>query len=631
MTQEPRTQDEVYNSLRESLTGKITKLTNFTERSFNYIWTQAYAEEIRELEVRATVSELAGWIDYTGGPVTNEDLEQLGIEDRISADEVDEFMQENYLDEYIKLVGVERFEGLRATGEVEITIDAGVDTIEEGIVVTTAESTFNQVLEFRTTEEIDTSSFDEITTVTVSVEAVEVGNEYNVPAETIIRISDPPIGFRGVTNSSSITGGENRETNEDLRERAKGTVRSASLGGTTDGIKGYIRQEVEGVGQGDVVIQEFFDSNPTFVDVVVDGGDDGLVEDAIDFSRPTGIQHNLVRPEVISLGFDIDVRGDDVDTTFVENSLTDDLLLKGIGENFYQDELISDIFRADRNVLNVDNLGGVIERVENEEFIYDNTQTDYRLEYTYESTNGSITVVDESGDSYAEGSDFEVNDQSGDGYDDTLVWIGNTPDDTEKFTVDYDVTVLGQTTSENEYDTNLVRDESFNFNEGVTETFTYESGSNLYEIDHVPFDGSSSITDGSGDTYTEGTDYDIVDNSGNGFAETIDWSIGGSTPTDNEDFTVTYNQKVYQTEYEQRDTPLGIIRDFSGDVYDRGTEYETVDYKPQDDEKDAIEWLTNPSTLDSDEEFFFTYFTEGDVIVSDRQKINPGTITIESI
>lgn len=631
MTQEPRTQDEVYNSLRESLTGKITKLTNFTERSFNYIWTQAYAEEIRELEVRATVSELAGWIDYTGGPVTNEDLEQLGIEDRISADEVDEFMQENYLDEYIKLVGVERFEGLRATGEVEITIDAGVDTIEEGIVVTTAESTFNQVLEFRTTEEIDTSSFDEITTVTVSVEAVEVGNEYNVPAETIIRISDPPIGFRGVTNSSSITGGENRETNEDLRERAKGTVRSASLGGTTDGIKGYIRQEVKGVGQGDVVIQEFFDSDPTFVDVVVDGGDDGLVADAIDFSRPTGIQHNLVRPEVISLGFDIDVRGDDVDTTFVENSLTDDLLLKGIGENFYQDELISDIFRADRNVLNVDNLGGVIERVENEEFIYDNTQTDYRLEYTYESTNGSITVVDESGDSYAEGSDFEVNDQSGDGYDDTLVWIGNTPDDTEKFTVDYDVTVLGQTTSENEYDTNLVRDESFNFNEGVTETFTYESGSNLYEIDHVPFDGSSSITDGSGDTYTEGTDYDIVDNSGNGFAETIDWSIGGSTPTDNEDFTVTYNQKVYQTEYEQRDTPLGIIRDFSGDVYDRGTEYETVDYKPQDDEKDAIEWLTNPSTLDSDEEFFFTYFTEGDVIVSDRQKVNPGTITIESI
>lgn len=121
MTHEPRTKDEIYESLRASLTGKITKLTNFTDRSFNYVWTQAFAEEIRELEVLAVVSELAGWIDYTGGPITEDDLEQLDIETDVTAEEVNEFMQDDYLDEYIKIVGVSRLEGSRATGSVTFT------------------------------------------------------------------------------------------------------------------------------------------------------------------------------------------------------------------------------------------------------------------------------------------------------------------------------------------------------------------------------------------------------------------------------------------------------------------------------------------------------------------------------
>jgi len=60
MTDDPRTQDEIYRSIRDRLTSSIAGLTNFTERSFNYIFTQAYASELRELELQAVAARLSG-------------------------------------------------------------------------------------------------------------------------------------------------------------------------------------------------------------------------------------------------------------------------------------------------------------------------------------------------------------------------------------------------------------------------------------------------------------------------------------------------------------------------------------------------------------------------------------------
>lgn len=629
MTHEPRTKEEIYQSMRSSLTGKIAKLTNFTDRSFNYVWTQAFAEEVRELEVLAVVSELSGWIDYTGGPVTNEDLDNLDIDDDVSAEEINEFMEDDYLDEFIKIVGITRLPGARATGEVTFETQSANTNIPSGTRVTTRPDSSGDTIDFVTTEQAETTTG--VTTVSgVPIQAIEVGDEFNVPADTIVRLADPPLGVKGVNNPSSTTGGTNEESNADLRARAKQAVQSSSLGGTTDGIKGYIRQNVEGVGQGDIIIDEFTDETPPFVDVIVDGGLDSEVTDAIDFSRPTGIRHNLIRPQIVQLGFDIDLLGTDIDTSAVNEDIEEFLLELGIGENFYNDEMIRLVMQSDEDIINIDNLGGTIERVTNESFEYDTNQTDYKLEYTYESTNGSITVDDESGDTYTEGSDFEVQDQTGDGWPETLVWIGGTPDDGERFFVDYDVTVPDFTDPSDEYSINLVRDEVFVWNESYQETFTYDVSLDLYKLEFVPFDGSTSITDNSGDTYAEGTDYEIIDNSGNGFAQTIDWTIGGGTPDDNEDYTITYNQKLYVTEYEHRDTPEGLIRDDSGDVYNEDTEYETVDYTG-DGEEDAIHWLSNPASLNDGEEFYFTYFNEGDANFGSREKADPGTISVSTI
>ena len=95
---ELETKQRIYESIRSGLSGRIAKLTNFTDRSFNYVWTQAFAQEIRELQEVTLVSELAGFIDYTGGPITQDELDELEPDGTISAERVNELMDDQYLD-----------------------------------------------------------------------------------------------------------------------------------------------------------------------------------------------------------------------------------------------------------------------------------------------------------------------------------------------------------------------------------------------------------------------------------------------------------------------------------------------------------------------------------------------------
>jgi len=840
-----QTRERIYESLRSNLTGRITKLTNFTDRSFNYVWTQAFSEEIRELQEFAVVSEMAGFIDYAGGPIDEDDLEELGYEDLITAERVNELMEEDYLDEYVKIVGVQRNEGSPASGTVTFTTQSAETTIPSGTRVTTAPQADGTTIDFLTTETASTGS--SVTSVSdVPIESVDSGADFNVPANTIVRISNPPVGVTGVTNPESTTGGEDRESNEELRARAKSAVGGASEGGTVEGIKAYIRNNVDGIQQGDIIVDEFTDEQPPFVDVIVDGGLDTEVDDAIEFSRPAGIRHNLVRPQVVQIGAFVDLFGTDIDATTVDNTMTNFLLELGIGEEFYQDQFIQAIMQADDDIINIDFLDTTIERVTNETFEYvtdigtaiaddggsltnetteannaeaddmtllpaapavgdayyfgeetifseidlnvstagagtwdivweyydgsswvalsnvtdgttdfqtagvntvewdipsdwtstnvNNTEGQYfvrarldtftsistqplgqevdvsgagfTLDYTYEHLNGSITVEDQSGDSYTENTDFVVVDNSGDSWPETLVWDGGgTPDESENFFVDYDVTVDGETKNGDKHDANLIRDEKFTFNEGQEDTRTYNNTQQVYEMDFVPFESTVSVVDENTTTFTEdtdwqltapqdyattdtieyvtgttdyalstdieidfvaihdennniyvrGTDYTTVDSDGDGFDDTISWDTNNSVPADqtnftvvydayprgirwdtnnstppqDDDFTITYDQVMYETQQEIIETPAGEIRDASGDLYNEDTEYILVD-GTRDGEDDAVYWTTNPATLGAGEEFFVTYLTEGDLIFGDREKGDPGTITVET-
>jgi hypothetical protein len=48
-----------------------------------------------------------------------------------------------------------------------------------------------------------------------------------------------------------------------------------------------------------------------------------------------------------------------------------------------------------------------------------------------------------------------------------------------------------------------------------------------------------------------------------------------------------------------------------------------------DNEDDSIFWLQKPSTLSDGETFYFSYVSEGDIFIGDREKVSPGNITVE--
>lgn len=72
-----------------------------------------------------------------------------------------------------------------------------------------------------------------------------------------------------------------------------------------------------------------------------------------------------------------------------------------------------------------------------------------------------------------------------------------------------------------------------------TDKFTFTDSDRKYELQHDPDSGSTSVTDNSGDSFTEGTDYEITNPDGIR-KDTLEWLDGGSTPDDDEDFTVDY-------------------------------------------------------------------------------------------
>lgn len=697
--------DDIFTSLRDRLTGRIEKLTNFTDRSFNYVFTQAISNEVRDLQEYILVAELSNFIDYAGGPVTEDDLERLGYADQITADRVNELMRDEFLDERVRELGIVRDGGARATGVVQFTTQAAATNIAQGTVVSTEADADGTTLEFETVEPASTA--DGVTqTDDVEIQARQTGQSYNVPAEKILRVKNPPVGVISVENPTATTGGRDRETNAELRARAKEAVGGSSQGGTTEGIKSFIRSTVDPVQEGDIIIDELVDQSPPRVDVIVDGGLDQNVRDAIEASRPAGLRHRLVRPQVVSIGADIDVRGTDIDTSDVASQLETFLLELGISENYFADQVIRTLLQADEDILNIDNLGTFIQEVDNEKFTYQSGTSEYRLEYTYDDVNGSISITDTDEVTYTEGSDFDVVDQSGDGIPETIVWGGGlTPDDGTEFRVDYDVTTP-DTIPERRHDTTLVRDESFTFDASVNDSFDFNNSKTTYELSTRPFVGSVTITDENGTTftqdtdyqlapladgasrdtfsytsgttdytlstplsievaaivdetgtlYTRGTDYTLIDADGDGLLDTVSWDTTNSfpgdgtsftvdyntlvshirwdtnqtTPPQDDQFTVSYEQRAYEPRLEITETPGGIIRDFSGDVYNQDVEYVTRDLN-QDGETDHIVWETNPTSLQDGEEFFFTYLTEGDILFGQREKASAGDISVNQV
>lgn len=513
MTFAPRTVEEIYTSLRDDLTGKILGLTNFTETSFNYLWTRAFSEDFRELEIHALEAQLSGWVDYAGGPINEDDLEELGLGGVVDPEDLDQ--DDEYLDRLVRIVGVERDPGSPATGQVTFTTQSAATTVPAGTRVATQPDANGDFYEFTTDAEVSNASGE--TTLVADITAEDVGDEYNVGAGTITYLPAPPTGVQSVSNNNATSAGEDRETNDELRERAKRAIFENSGGGTVDGVIGYIESEVEGVDEAEII--EFYEGdtwhgNYPHAHVIVSGGNEQDVIDAIEQSRPVAVQHVLVRPDILQVRIDANLEGADIDTGGIESILRGYLNNLDLNEEVVDVQVIKRIMNGDTDVYDIPMLNFYIE---SEQIYYDSAKNVYNLFHGgLMDADGIVEVtgtLNGSEHTFVEDTDYQELDDDGDGSVDSIDWSlsGDTPDVTT----------------------------------GLTDTITYESGTAQYIVDDAMItNGITQVTgtvNGSSTTFTEGTDFEEVDVRGDGQINGIDWSIGGSSPDDGTDFTVTYD------------------------------------------------------------------------------------------
>jgi len=444
MALDPRTREEVYNSLKSGLTNRISKLTNFAENTFNYVWTQAFSQALHKQEVAATAVQLSGWVDYAGKELTQEDLDALGIEG-VEPEEINQYMSSQHLDELGKEVGVTRNTGEYATGEVEITTTADTVTIPEGAEFGTNPDALGSYLAFYTTEKVSPDSGE--TTVTAPIQAGSVGEDFNVGSNTITYMPSPPSGVQSVTNPNATSGGSGVESDEQLRKSIKSAIFEKSGGGTKKGLEGAVESNVEGVSS--VSVDEFTDASPTYVDVVVEGGEDSAVQEEIDDSRPVGVQHNLVRPTVFEVSIVVNVSGGSIDTLAVENALATYITNRPLGGNIIRDKIVQRVMNTDQDIEKIDNINL---EVNEEVHTYQSGTSTYSLNKGTEiETDGIVNVtgfVNGSSNTFVEGTDFE---ETGSGGIDWSVG-GDSPDDGTNFKVTYriedDLTIEAREKSE---------------------------------------------------------------------------------------------------------------------------------------------------------------------------------------
>lgn len=532
MTVQPRTTDQIKTDLQSRLSGRVTGISNFVEGSFNDQFLTAIAISIRETELKTLAAELAGYPRYAGKTITSNDLDTLEVEN-VSPGEINQYMRRSQLDELALQVGITRNTGSRAVGEVTFQTTDDDVRLPEGYTVGTEPDQNGGFLAFEVDADGDGTIDDQSTAtvsptvgetqMTVDVIATSVGGEYNVGTESVEYLPTPKPGLLSVTNQESFDGGDDIESQSAFRTRMTTAVFNASAGGTEDGIEQGIQNRIDTVTDAEVVT---FDTNQA-TEVVVEGGEDTRVQEVIDEIRPAGVEHVLSRPTTITIGVQLSVLGSSVDLNTVGDTITDYIGGLKLGDRFSASTTLNEALTSDPNVQSVPTLTTYIGqvtgdpytfvsgqsiygldqsplgKVTREQHYYQTDQTDYQLGFdnVESGTVSVVALVDNQRVELTQGStnDYTVIDSNGDGGLDTVSLTGNTtPDTASRFEVSY-----GHTNA-----------------------------------------GVDSVIDDTGTTYVEGTDFNLVDADADGRPDSLDFSIGGSSPADGTRFRVTYQPQT---------------------------------------------------------------------------------------
>ena len=175
-----------------------------------------------------------------------------------------QYAWDDWLDLHGQQVHLERHLPMNASGEVEVSGTAGA-VITAGTVFCTPATESGPSIEFCSLKEAE---IGEDGTAFIPVEAVESGAGSNVAANTIVLMAKPDKNVTGVTNPKAVTGGTEREGNDDYYDRIAAEYANSLtfLGNDSD----YVRWAKE-AGAGDCIVIPAAEGPGTVKLALVDG------------------------------------------------------------------------------------------------------------------------------------------------------------------------------------------------------------------------------------------------------------------------------------------------------------------------------------------------------------------------
>ena len=131
----------------------------------------------------------------------------------------------------VRILGINRLPALGSTGRIKFYRETPATqdyTIPAGTLVETLPDINGNIIRFETTE--NASLLIGTTSVYANIKAVDAGKKTNIISNKIIIINNPPFGIESVINEEPTIGGEEEETDDELRARAVKALETAGQG-----------------------------------------------------------------------------------------------------------------------------------------------------------------------------------------------------------------------------------------------------------------------------------------------------------------------------------------------------------------------------------------------------------------
>lgn len=223
---------------------------------------------------------------------------------------------ENFIDRRVSEYGISRKQGTKATGIATFTGNAGT-IISKGTLIATNTNLAFETMEIKVIGD---------TTVDIPIQAVEIGRQFNVQANTIIKLPFSITGVSSVKNNNITSGGTDIETDEELVKRFLLQLQNPSTSGNAAHYKQWALS-VNGIGNAKVI--PTWNGNGTVKVLIVDSNKSPAnsnlianVSDYIDTVRPIGIDVTVAAPTAKNinitavLSLDTDSALNDVENLF---------------------------------------------------------------------------------------------------------------------------------------------------------------------------------------------------------------------------------------------------------------------------------------------------------------------------